>query len=80
MRSRVTETYSLVDDDPDSVRGETFCLWEFPRGNWRTSTETRTVLTSDTERFYIHAMLDAWEGEERVFSRNWRREIGRELV
>ena len=80
VRSRVTETYSLVDDDPDSVRGETDCLREFRRGDWHTRTETRTVLTSDAEKFYIHATLDAWEGEERVFSRNWRREIGRELV
>ncbi|MFP4033649.1 MAG: CocE/NonD family hydrolase C-terminal non-catalytic domain-containing protein, partial [Desulfococcaceae bacterium] len=79
-RSRVTETYSLVDDDPDSVRGETYCLREFRRGDWHARTETRTVLASDAEKFYIHATLDAWEGEERVFSRNWKREVGRDLV
>jgi hypothetical protein len=76
VRSRVTETYSLVDDDPNSARGETYCLREFHSGDWH----TRTVLTSDVEKFFIHATLDAWEGEERVFSRNWRREVGRDLV
>ena len=80
VRSRVTETYSIIDDDPDTVRGETYCLREFQRDDWHTRTVTRTILTSDKDRFYIHAMLDAYEGDERVFSKNWRREIGRELV
>jgi len=80
MRSRVTETYSIRDDDPDSVRGDTYCLREFKRGDWHPKTVTQTILTSDKDKFYIHAALDAYEGEERVFSRNWHTEIDRDLV
>ncbi len=79
-RSRVTETYSIQDDDADSVKGETYCLREFRRKDWHTRTVTRTVLTSDTEKFHIHATLDAYEGEERIFSKNWRTTIDRDLV
>jgi hypothetical protein len=80
VRSRVTETYSIRDDDVDSVRGETYCLREFRRKDWHIRTITRTRLTSDKEKFYIHAALDAYEGEARVFSKNWHTEIDRDLV
>ncbi|MEX2577633.1 MAG: hypothetical protein WD342_01135 [Verrucomicrobiales bacterium] len=41
---------------------------------------TRTILTSDPDTFKIHAQLDAYENEERVFSKNWNRTIPRNLV
>ena len=80
VRSRITETYSIEDDDPDSVKGETYCLREFHRPGWHTRTVTRTILTSSRDAFRIHATLDAYEGDERVFSRNWHTTIPRDLV
>lgn len=74
------EWYSFKSDDYDSVRGET--LWErgLARGNWSVRTVTRTVLRSDKEYFYIDAELDAWEGDRRVYCRNWCRSVRRDLV
>jgi hypothetical protein len=43
-------------------------------------TITRTVLTSTEDHFRLHAELDAFEGDERVFSRNWLYEIPRDHV
>jgi hypothetical protein len=35
---------------------------------------------ADAEHFHIEAHLEAFDGEERVFSRDWQRKIPRDLV
>nr|WP_231362397.1 CocE/NonD family hydrolase [Thioalkalivibrio sp. ARh3] len=80
MQRRTLEWYSYLGDDFNSARGET--LWErgFRRGDWEVRTVTRTLLTSTPTEFEIHAQLDAYEGERRVFARNWDLRIPRDLV
>ncbi|WP_027370037.1 CocE/NonD family hydrolase [Desulfovermiculus halophilus] len=80
VSARAREWYTYQGDDFDSVRGET--LWErsFRRGEWSVRTTARTVLTSTSESFQIHAELDAFIRNERVFARNWRYEIPRDHV
>lgn len=78
---RTWDWYTCRDDHGfDSVRGETRTERSFARGPWRVRTTTRTVLTADRENFYVHAELDGWEGERRVYSRNWDSTIPRTLV
>jgi len=74
------EWYTFRGDEYDSVRGET--VWErgLQRGGWTVRTVTRTVLTSDAGNFYVAAELDAWEGDRRVYSRNWQSTIKRDLI
>jgi uncharacterized protein len=80
MQRKAQEWYSYRGDDFNSTRGET--LWErgFRRGDWQVRTVTRTVLTSTPHDFLLHAELDAFEGERRVYSRNWDVTIPRDLV
>ncbi|MCW8127359.1 CocE/NonD family hydrolase [Microbulbifer halophilus] len=78
VANRTWNWYSFCDDDFESLRGETRTERLFRRGNWSVRTTTRTVLTADTEYFYIHAELDAWEGDSRVFTENWQRKIPRD--
>jgi putative CocE/NonD family hydrolase len=80
MQRSAREWYRYRDDDFNSVEGET--LWErgFRRDDWRVSTLTRTRLTSTPETFLVHAELDAYEGDRRVFAQNWDVEIARDLV
>lgn len=77
---RVEEWDSVSGSDVTSARGET--RWErtLERGDWRVRTVARTVLTCDTEYFYLHATLDAFEGDERVHSSNFNTRIPRRLV
>jgi hypothetical protein len=42
--------------------------------------ETRTRMRATCDAFLIDAELDAFEGERRVFSRDWHAEIPRDLV
>ncbi|HEU0089487.1 MAG TPA: CocE/NonD family hydrolase [Pseudonocardiaceae bacterium] len=75
---RAYERYSSVDNDFNSVQGETVWTMGFARDDWSVHTVTRTLLSSTPTEFHLHATLDAYEGEERVYSRNWRRAIPRD--
>lgn len=72
--------YTYQADDFTSVRGETRTKRSFRRGDWSVSTTTRTVLTADTTHFHIHAELDAFEGDNRIYSQNWERTIPRDGI
>jgi hypothetical protein len=72
------EWYTFCDNDFNSARGETYCVRTFERENWSVKTVTCTVLTSDESYYYIDATLDAYEGDQRVYSQSWDRQIPRE--
>ncbi|TKG71874.1 CocE/NonD family hydrolase [Prauserella endophytica] len=77
---RAYERYSSVADDFSSPRAETEWTMRFARGDWSATTVTRTVLTCTSTEFRLHATLDGYEGEKRLFSRNWQRAIPRDCV
>ena len=77
---RSTARYTIKPDDPLSARAETGWSVGMSRGDWAIKTRTRTVMTSTRTSFVLHAELDAFEGEQRVFSRNWASEIPRDEV
>jgi putative CocE/NonD family hydrolase len=80
LQRKALEWYSYRGADFNSARGET--LWErgFRRAGWSVRTFTRTILTSTPTHFRIHAQLDAFEGECRVFAETWNLDIERDLV
>ena len=80
VENRVREWYSTVGDDFSSPRGEVESVRGLRRGDWDVRTVTRTILTSSTTHFEVHAELDAYEGGERVYSRNWHERIPRDLL
>jgi len=80
MGRKAQEWYTYQNDDFNSVRGETRWDRSFKRGDWHIKTVTRTVLTSDNHNFFLHAELDAYEGDERVYSQNWDTVIPRDFV
>ena len=80
VEDRVREWYSTVADDFTSPTGEVESVRGLRRGDWEVRTTTRTTLTCDTAAFHLHAQLDAYEGDERVFSRNFSERIPRELL
>jgi hypothetical protein len=50
----------------------------FRRGDWNTRTVTRSELSCTPTTFEVYARLDVFEGDHRVFCRNWERSIPRE--
>ncbi|MBE0463175.1 MAG: CocE/NonD family hydrolase [Halomonadaceae bacterium] len=74
------EYYTTVGNDFTSARGETVTESSFKRDDWHTQVYTRTVLTCTETNFIIHAEMDAYEGQYRVFSKNWESTIPRDLL
>ena len=72
------ESYSIHPDDPLSA--EAVCAWTqtLGRGDWQVRSEAKTKQWADREFFFIKASLEAFEGDERLFTRSWRRRIPRE--
>ncbi|MEY9214560.1 CocE/NonD family hydrolase [Thermobifida halotolerans] len=77
---RAEECYESVADDFTSARGETTWTMEFRRGDWKTRTVTHTALSCTETEFLVYATLDGYEGEHRVFSRQWNERLPRDHV
>lgn len=78
--SATTERYSYTRGEYASFRGEVATTWRVQRKGWWIRTEMRTVLTSDVQNFYVHATLDAYEGDRRFAARDWNVTIPRDCV
>jgi predicted acyl esterase len=78
--SVITNIFSIVEGQPTSARVECKRQIEISRGDWETRVETSSVMTSDRHDFYLTNILDAYEGQVRVFTKSWTRKIRRELV
>ena len=74
------ETFTIDPDDPLSARMETHWTETFGRGDWYMRVETRTTLTADQNTFFIQSELEAFEGDERIYHRNWNRAVPRDMV
>lgn len=79
--SRCTrEWYTFNDHDFESPRGETWTERIFRRDDWNIRVCTHTVLTCSANDFHIHAQLDAYEDDRRVYAQNWDRTIPRDCL
>ncbi|MFF5992700.1 CocE/NonD family hydrolase [Prauserella flavalba] len=74
------ERYEWVRDDFQSVRGSVDWTMRFARGDWDVETTTSTTLTCTPTEFHVHARLDAYEGGQRVVSRDWDTTVPRDHV
>jgi len=80
IRSVTNEWYRSRGGEFESVSGETATRKELRRDDWQVTVRTSTHLTSTPTEFLLRAELDAWEGDTRVFSENWKRRIPRNLL
>jgi putative CocE/NonD family hydrolase len=80
IASSKRQDFSVRDGDPLSIRMDAHWTKEMGRGDIQVRTTTRIVMTTDAENFRLHAECDAYEGEKRVFTRNWDRTIRRDFT
>ena len=78
--SVVVNKFSIIEGEPTSARVECTRQIELSRDDWVTRVETSSVMTSDREYFHLTNVLDAYEGQTRIFTKSWTRKIRRELV
>jgi hypothetical protein len=76
----ITERFTIADDDPNSARAEILHSTVTGRDGWSVRVETRACLTSTDFEYRLEASLDAYEGDDRVFTRRWDRRVQRDLM
>ncbi|MEM7426456.1 MAG: CocE/NonD family hydrolase C-terminal non-catalytic domain-containing protein, partial [Pseudomonadota bacterium] len=76
------ETHTIEEGDPLSARSKTHWTQTFSRDDgWSIRTETFQEMWADDTHFYITARIEAYEGEDLVFEKDWSDEtVPRELV
>ena len=75
--ARSTERYRVIEDDPLSATAEVTWTWEFERGGWRIRTESQTHVSCTKRDFIIRARMEAYEGDKRVFERDFEERVPR---
>jgi uncharacterized protein len=80
LESIAREHYQISPDDPTSAFVETHWTKSRARGGWEIRTETKASLSSDKDNFYVKAKLEAFEGDELVFEKDWDKTIKRNMV
>lgn len=74
------ERYRIVEGDPTSATQSSSWFITLERGDWRVRVQADLALAATATRFQVSALLQAFEGDRRVFSRAFDRSIPRDLV
>ena len=67
-------------NDPLSAIAECRRLMGVARGDWQARVEATHKMSADAEDFLVSVLLDAYEGDSRVFSKSWTFRFPRDLV
>lgn len=65
------ESYEIHPDDPLSARMRTHWTETSRRGDWAVRSESFAELWADADAFHLTARVEAYEGEELVFRKDW---------
>jgi uncharacterized protein len=77
---RMAERWSIKPDDPLSAEAFFEFNQSLARGNWAVRTSGWARMTGTKEALIMTAHIEAWEGETRVFVRDWQEEVARSQV
>ncbi len=72
--------FSIQADDPLSAAQHLALTTTMGRDGWRVRTEVVTRLRSTAQAFELHATLNAFEDDQRIFSRTWDLQVPRDNV
>jgi hypothetical protein len=75
-----TEIFKVKEGNPLSTSQHIRAVSEFRRADWRVRVETESVLKADAYQFYLTSQMNAYEGDERVFTKFWNRTIPRDFL
>jgi hypothetical protein len=76
----MTERLSIREDEPLSAETVMTRVYEIGRGGWRTKIEAKTRLTASAAAFNLASSICAYEGDAKIFEREWTRTIPRHFV
>lgn len=71
---------SITPGDPLSAWTEAWREVELGGEGWQATIKARTRLSASADEFFLRATLEVYEGETRVFKREWDEAIPRNGV
>jgi uncharacterized protein len=74
------DIYTILEDDPLSARIRCNRITGLRRGEWHVRIETSSTMSADAGHFHVSNVLDAYDGNTRVFTKTWHIQIPRQLV
>jgi uncharacterized protein len=77
LRALGSEHYSVLRDDPATARSEAVREAGFRRNGWNVRIVTRSTVDATRTSWRLHATLDAFDEDRRVFARAWTIEVPR---
>jgi hypothetical protein len=75
-----TDRFSIITGDPLSAAVECDRTLTMSRGAWSTRVETRSTMTADRDSFHLVNLIEAFENDERIYSRERSVFVPRDLV
>ena len=76
----LTERWEIHPDDPLSARAHHVWEQRLSRGPWAVRTRVDAEMTATATHLRMTARLEAWEGDKRVFVREWDEMVERRFV
>ena len=76
----MVERWSIHPDDPLSAQSEIEWHQSFARGDWAVRTRAWSLMSSSQSDLIFTARVEAWEGEEKVFSRDFSSRVKRDHI
>jgi len=74
------EWWTIDADNPLSASGKTHWTSTLSRNEWSLRTETFSEMRSDAKNFYLFGRIEAYEGKELIFERDFKEEIPRDHI
>ena len=79
-RERERDRLRIVAGDPLSATVTCERHFGVGRGDWRASVRTTSTMSATANIFQVTNVVDAYLGEDRVFTRTWHAELPRDCV
>lgn len=74
------DTYRIKEGQPLSAQVRCEREMSVARGEWRTTVRTESSMSATADAFLVSNVVDAYEGDVRVFSKSWHATIPRNGV
>jgi uncharacterized protein len=79
-RERERDLFQITEGVPLSAIVECERVFSVERGEWQVTVRTASTMSATATTFQVTNVLDAYEGDQRVFAKTWHSEVPRDCV
>lgn len=72
--------YTIKENDPLSAQAQCEWVLKVGRDDWMTTLKSYSDMTCDETMFYLTNTMIAYENEEQIFEKTWKKEIPRDFI